>query len=272
MIYTGNNGRIYIARDVDAGLQGTFTVNVLAGIGNIRTNNTFFVRNIAGDGGGAAVRIDRNMFLGTTPRTAIFTVISGGWNYEAGDVVRFAFRDGRGNIVDVTGNITISSVATVGVDNEREILNDQYRIAKIRNWNLTSNSEIVETTSLGDAVKSFNPSVTSAEGSATLMFYEDDITRGGDAKQLDTFELIDLLFPRTAPARVIMNLAVDGSTAGSTMVVGGAALWKTNFLFHAYITSASLGVNYGEVVTIDTSFTVDGALIDVPWKPNVNRL
>jgi hypothetical protein len=273
MIYTGNNGRIYIARDVDAGLQGTFTTNVLPDIRpGPRVYNTFFVRNIAGDGRGARVRIDRNMFIGTTPRTAIFTVISRGTNYEAGDVVRFAYRDGKGNIVDVTGNITISTTATVGVDNEREILDDKYRIAKIRNWNLTSNSEIVETTSLGDAVKSFNPSVTSAEGSATLMFYEDDITGRGDAKQLDTFELIDLLFPRTTPARVIMNLAVDGSTTGAFSDVGGAALWKTNFLFHAYITSASLGVNYGEVVTIDTSFTVDGTYLDVPWKINVNRL
>jgi hypothetical protein len=69
-----------------------------------------------------------------------------------------------------------------------------------------------------------------------------------------------------------MNLAVDGSTTGASSEVGGNALWKTNFLFHAYITSASLGVNYGEVVTIDTSFTVDGTYLDVPWKPNVDRL
>jgi hypothetical protein len=271
MIYTGNNGRIYIARDVDAGIQGTFTLNVAPNI-SVVTNETFFVRNIAGDGRGARVRVDRTINVGTSPRTAIFTVISSGTNYTAGEVVRFSRRDGKGNIIDVTGNITISTTATVGVDNEREILDDKYRIAKIRNWNLTSNSEIVETTSLGDAVKSFNPSVTSAEGSATLMFYEDDITGRGEAKQLDTFELIDILFPRTAPARVIMNLAIDGNTSGSSADVGGAALWKTNFLFHAYITSASLGVNYGEVVTIDTSFTVDGSYLDVPWKPDVVRL
>ena len=272
MIYTGNNGRIYIARDADAGIQGTFTKNVLTGVGGIRVNDTFFVRNITGDGRGAQVRIDRNMNIGTTPRTAIFTVISNGTNYTVGDVVRFAYRDGKGNIIDVTGGIALDNVATVGVDSEREILDDKYRIAKIRNWNLTSNSEIVETTSLGDAVKTFSPSITSAEGSATLMFYEDDITGREDAKQLDAFELIDILFPRTTPARVIMNLAIDGSVNGFFSDVGGAALWKTNFLFHSYITSASLGVTYGEVVTIDTSFTVDGSYIDVPWKPNVNRL
>jgi hypothetical protein len=268
MIYTGNNGRIYIARSAASGLQGTFTTNVLSGVGNIRANDSFGVRNIVGDGRGARVRIDRNMFLTTTPRTAVFTVISEGGNYELGDVVRFTTSAGR----DITGNISITNFATRGVDSEREILDDQYRIAKIRSWTLNSNSEIVETTALGDSTKTFSPSVTSGDGSATLMFYEDDITNRGVNAQKDTFELVDLLFPRNTPPRLIMNLAVDGTTTGSTGQVGGGALWKTNFLFNAYITSASVGVNYGEVVTIETSFTVDGALLDVPWKPTVQRL
>jgi hypothetical protein len=268
MIYTGNNGRIYIARSAASGLQGTFTTNVPSGIGNIRANDSFGVRNIVGDGRGARVRIDRNMFLGTTPRTAVFTVINGGGNYELGDVVRFTTAGGR----DITGDITISSAATRGVDSEREILDDQYRIAKIRSWTLNSNSEIVETTALGDSTKTFSPSVTSGDGSATLMFYEDDITNRGVNVQKDTFELVDLLFPRDTPPRLIMNLAVDGTASGTSGQVGGGALWKTNFLFNAYITSASVGVNYGEVVTIETSFTVDGALLDVPWKPSVQRL
>jgi len=271
MIYTGNNGRIYIAREIDSGLQGTFTKAVSGGVGSITVNETFRVRNVAGGGSGATVRIDRAINNNTTARAAVFRVISQGTGYKVGDVVRFTRRV-AGQDQDVTGNITIDATGTVGVDSEREILDDKYRIAKIRNWSLTSSSEIVETTALGDAVKTFNPSVTSAEGSATLMFYEDDVTGVGTAQQLDTFELVDLLFPRTTPARVIMNLAVDGSVSGSEGQVGGAALWKTNFLFHAYITSASLGVNYGEVVTIDTSFTVDGSYLDVPWKPDVVRL
>jgi hypothetical protein len=31
MIYTGNNGRIYIARQLDEGIQGSFTRSVVAG-------------------------------------------------------------------------------------------------------------------------------------------------------------------------------------------------------------------------------------------------
>ena len=40
MIYTGNNGRIYIARQLDAGIQGSFTLNVVAGQAVAR-NETF---------------------------------------------------------------------------------------------------------------------------------------------------------------------------------------------------------------------------------------
>jgi hypothetical protein len=271
MIYTGNNGRIYVARSSDSGLTGTFTANVISGQRVIK-NSTYSVRNIAGYGRGAVVRAESSVSPTAPSRSCVFTVVRAGEYYQAGDVVRFYSIDARGANVDIINNLTISVVQTRGVDSEREILDDQYRIAKIRSWTLNSNSEVVETTALGDEVKTYSPSVTSGDGSATLMFYEDDITNAGLSRQKDTFELVDLLFPRTSPPRVIMNLAIDGSTSGTTNEVGGSALWKTNFLFNAYITSASVGVSYGEVVTVDTSFTVDGPLLDVPWKPNVVRL
>lgn len=267
MIYTGNNGRIYIARSESSGLQGTFTANISAGRRVVK-NNTYIVRTINGDGKGAKVRAESTISTTASSRTCVFTVVRSGGGYLAGDVVRFAYQSGS-NVIDVTSALTVATTTTRGVDSEREILDDQYRIAKIRSWSLTSNSEVVETTALGDTNKSFSPSVTSGEGSATLMFYEDDISNRGLDRQKDTFELVDLLFPQDTPPRVILNLAVDGSTSGSSGQVGGQALWKTNFLFNAYITSSSIGVNYGEVVTIDTSFTVDGAMLDVPYKPGV---
>lgn len=271
MIYTGNNGRIYVARSTESGLTGTFTANVLNGVRVVR-NSTYAVRNIVGDGFGAVVRAESSISATQPSRSCVFTVVRGGGGYQVGDVVRFSYQDSRKNTIDVVGNIRISSNSTRGVDSEREILDDQYRIAKIRSWSLNSNSEVVETTALGDEVKTFAPSITSGDGSATLMFYEDDITNAGINRQKDTFELVDLLFPRSKSPRVIMSLAVDGSTSGGSGEVGGFALWKTNFLFNAYITSASIGVSYGEVVTVDTSFTVDGPLLDVPWKPNIVRL
>lgn len=274
MIYTGNNGRIYIARIKDSGLTGSFTNIPVPKGASVALNGTYGVRTIAGSGKDAVVRADRGVTANQElpNRNCTFTVTTAGKGYGLGDVVRFYYKDNKDNIVDVSGNVTIGTVQTIGVDNEREILDDEYRIAKIRSWSLTSNSDIVETTALGDTVRSVSPGMTSGEGSATLLFYEDDLSNDGADRQKDTFELVNLLFPQGTPPRVIMNLAVDGSTNGSSADVGGRALWKTNFLFNAYITSASVGVSYGEVVTIDTSFTIDGAFLDLPWKPTVRRL
>jgi hypothetical protein len=271
MIYTGNNGRIYIARQLDRGIQGSFTRDVVPGE-KVESNETFSVYNVQGDGRGAVVRVASTMASNATSRSMVFDVVSRGNNYSAGDVVYFGRVNNRGTLVRITGNFKISTTATIGIDNAREIFEDKYRIAKVRSWTLNSSSEVVETTALGDAVKTFSPSITSGEGSATLMFYEDDSSNKGESAQKDTFELVDILFPRGTPPRVVLNLAVDGTATGNALDVGSAAIWKTNFLFNAYITGASVGVNYGEVVTIDTSFTIDGPLLDTPWKPGVTAL
>jgi hypothetical protein len=270
MIYTGNNGRIYIARQLDAGIQGSFTRNVVAGLA-VAANETLSVINVQGDGVGASVRAASAITTNATSRSVVFNTSRPGSGYKAGDIIYFG-RVAKSNITKLTGAFTLGDVATIGIDSEREILNDQYRIAKVRNWTLNSSSEVVETTALGDAVKTFAPSITSGEGSATLMFYEDDGTNRGEGAQRDTFELVNILFPRGTPPRVVLNLAIDGSAVGDGSQVGGNALWKTNFLFNAYITGASVGVNYGEVVTIDTSFTIDGPLLDVPTKPGGSTL
>ena len=264
MIYTGNNGRIYLARQADQGLQGNFQRTIVTGQ-SVAKNETLSVINVQGNGRGATVQATSAASGGQSP---VCSVVAPGSNYKAGNLVYFA-RISAGTIIRVTPDFYVVDTATVGVDNEREILEDRYRIAKVRSWTLNSSSEVVETTALGDAVKTFAPSITSGEGSATLMFYEDDRSNADANRQRDTFEIIDVLFPRGAPPRVILNLAVDGSVAGNYGDMGGAALWKTNFLFNAYVTGASIGVSYGEVVTIDTSFTVDGPLLDVPLKEDL---
>ena len=99
------------------------------------------------------------------------------------------------------------------------------------------------------------------------MFYEDDLNVDVNRAK-DIYELVDLLFPRDIAPSVIMSLSVDGGS----FTVDDVDLYKTNFMFNAYITSASVAVNYGEVVAVSTSFTVDGPLLDVPNKPGVTRL
>lgn len=271
MIYTGNNGRIYIARSQTTSLTGSFSKTVPNGV-SVTANATYPVISTTGNGRGAVVRAGAPVTAQGGSRSCTFTVVSGGVGYKAGDTIRFTTTAANGDIIDVANTHVVTDVEIRGVASEREILDNSYRIAKVRSWSLTSNSEVVETTALGDTTKTYAPSVTSGEGSATLMFYEDDSSNAGGNAQKDIFELVDILFPRSAPPRVILNLAVDGSVNGTSGQVGGNALWKTNFLFNAYITSASVGASYGEVVAVETSFTVDGPLLDVPWKTGVVRL
>lgn len=263
-IYTGNNGRIYIARSTTSGLQGERTLNIVSGE-SVTAGQRLTVISVTGDGRGAQLRAGSSVSKTASSRSVVFTVVSKGRDYLAEDRVYLARKSGS-TWVRMTNNFLVGTVATRGIDSEREIIDEQYRIAKIRSWTYNSTSEVVETTALGDTVKSFSPSITTGDGSATLMFYEDNFKNTNNSK--DIYELVDILFPRSTPPRVIMNLAVDGGVN----IVDSLELGKTNFLFNAYITSASVAVSYGEVVTVDTSFTVDGPLLDVPYKPDVSPL
>jgi hypothetical protein len=106
MIYTGNNGRIYIARQLDAGIQGSFTRNVVAGE-KVALNETFSVYNVQGDGRGAVVRAASALTANATSRSIVFDVVRRGGNYSAGDVVYFGRVNSKGTLVRITGNFTI---------------------------------------------------------------------------------------------------------------------------------------------------------------------
>lgn len=261
-IYTGNNGRMYLARAASSALAGERTLSIVRNQA-ISNGQVLSVQTVQGTGSGAQFRATNSVALNATSRSCNFRVRSGGSNYQDSDVVYLA-RYSQNTLVRMTSNFSVGSVLTIGVDDERELTVDNYRVAKIRDWTFNSNSEVIETTALGDTVKTFAPSATSGEGTATLLFYEDDLNDSGTAGR-DIFELAEILFPRDVPPRVIMGLAIDGGS----FLVDSANLGKTNFVFNAYITSASVSVSYGEVVAVSTNFTVDGQLLDIPWKPGI---
>lgn len=255
-IFTGNNGRIYIARKTASGLQGSFTATIVNGV-SVSLNQTFQLTAVASAGSGAVVRATNAISATDEERQCTFTVTTPGQGYLEGDTV-YASRVVSSGLQKISNDFTVSTATTIGVDSESEILQERYRIAKIRNWSLSSQSEVVETTALGDSVKSYSASITSGSGSATLMYYKEEVQISPTA-QLDSFQLMDLLFPRGVAPRVIMSLGVDSSS-------------DNNFLFNAFITSASLSASYGEVVAIETGFTVDGTLLTIPAYAGVARI
>lgn len=279
-IYTGNNGRLYMARRERTGLQPgqelTLTLSEGATTAVNQTFDVITVTGIGGEGRGAKMRALEARGATASNRQVRFKVVVAGSGYDANDLVYLSQNLGGGRSRRRTENFSVSSTITRGIDNEKELLNESYRVAKIRDWNFSSTSEVIETTALGDVTKTFSPSITSGEGSATLMFYEEEYgaLAGGQntSANRDIFELGEILFPTDTAPSVIMSLAVDGGINSEWTGGANVEVFKTNFVFNAYITGASVGVSYGEVVTVNTTFTVDGPLIARPSRPGQSLL
>jgi hypothetical protein len=126
---------------------------------------------------------------------------------------------------------------------------------KLRDWSLDTTLDLLETTTVDTAVKSYTPGTSSATGSATLMYYRREGTTSTEpGTQFDQF-LSKLMKTTTAGVteadRVGMVLRVgDTPNSGSDI--------KDDISFNAYITSSGLKVSTGELSSVAIQFTVDG--------------
>ena len=123
---------------------------------------------------------------------------------------------------------------------------------KLRDWSLETSLELLETTTLDSAVKSYTPGIVSSTGSATVLYYRRENDTG---VQFDSF------------LSKLMKTTVEGVTEADKVgiVLRVAAVTNTNgvdikddIAFNAFITSASLQVNTGELSAVSINFTVDG--------------
>jgi hypothetical protein len=114
---------------------------------------------------------------------------------------------------------------------------------KVTNWSLQADLEMLETTTLGDNDRSYTPGIRSYSGSATLLYYEDAAARNDAATQVK--RVISTGAPSTSPIAFVL------------------ALGSKTITINAFITSASYGVNVGEVVSAQISFQGTGAVTGV---------
>lgn len=123
---------------------------------------------------------------------------------------------------------------------------------KLRDWSLETSLELLETTTLDSAVKSYTPGIVSSTGSATVLYYRRENDTG---VQFDSF------------LNKLMKTTVEGVTQADKVgiVLRVAAVTNTNgvdikddIAFNAFITSASLQVSTGELSAVSINFTVDG--------------
>tara|TARA_Y100000004_G_C8649801_1_gene300599 strand:+ start:54 stop:485 length:432 start_codon:yes stop_codon:yes gene_type:complete len=120
-------------------------------------------------------------------------------------------------------------------------------LAKVVSFSVQSSLETLETTTLGDSIRSYSPGVTGYSGSATLLYYKDDS---------DVINTTDLL-------NKLIKTGTDG--VSSTDTVELTFRWvdgtdNNDIKLTAYITSASIGAATGDIVRAEVSFQGTGAL------------
>lgn len=118
-------------------------------------------------------------------------------------------------------------------------------LVKVTNWSLQADLETLETTTLGDAQRSYVPGVQSFSGSASLLYYIDTDSTN------DASTLLRKLVKTSGVSStdtVTLTLRLSGDTGNNDVTIT------------AYITSASIGASVGELVTAQINFQGTGAL------------
>ena len=123
-------------------------------------------------------------------------------------------------------------------------------LAKVVNFQVSSNLETLETTTLGDGVRSYSPGVTGYSGSATLLYYKDDDSA------INTTNLLNKIY-KTGTSGVSSSDTVELTFRW----VDGTD--NNDIKLTAYITSASIGAATGDIVRAEIAFQGTGALSTV---------
>lgn len=120
-------------------------------------------------------------------------------------------------------------------------------LVKVTSWQMQADLELLETTSVGDAVRTFTPGIQSFSGSAALIYYK------ADDSSIDASRLLAKL------VKAGTSGVSDGDTVTLTLrLADGGDL--NDITLAAYITSASIGAAVGEIVSAQISFQATGAL------------
>lgn len=130
-------------------------------------------------------------------------------------------------------------------------------VLKIRDWSIETSLELLETTTIDTAVKTFTPGMVSSTGSATVMYYRSEPGDVGvQFQQLLNKVMKTSNVGVTEADRVGMVLR-----AGAQPGVGVDI--KDDIAFNAFITTASITVGTGELTSVSLSFTVDGRFLEL---------
>ena len=123
-------------------------------------------------------------------------------------------------------------------------------LAKVVNFQLSSNLETLETTTLNEHIRVYVPGVVGYSGSATLLYYKED----------------DGTFNTTSILSKLYKTGIDGVSSSDTVEL--TFRWvdgtdNNDIKLTAYITSASIGAATGDIVRAEIAFQGTGTLSTV---------
>jgi hypothetical protein len=139
-------------------------------------------------------------------------------------------------------------MAKIYTGRDGRLLIDGTEQIKVTSWTLTGSLEVLETTTLGDSQRSYTPGVQEFNGSATLLYYSDDVGRNDAATALKKVLRIGGV-ANTDTVDLRLRL-IDGNTNSDVRLT-------------AYITSVNFGASVGDVTRAEISFQGTGALTAV---------
>lgn len=156
-------------------------------------------------------------------------------------------RTGAMYFYDSTENIASAVAGTLGT---------AQKVLKLRDWSIETSLELLETTTIDTAVKSYTPGMVSATGSATVLYYR---AEAGDTGKQFT-KLLDNIM-KTSDVGVRESDRCGFVLRAGTQAGTGTDV-KDDIAFYAYITSASVQVSTGELTSVAIQFTVDGPFLE----------
>tara|TARA_Y100000004_G_scaffold9206_1_gene10108 strand:+ start:4168 stop:4602 length:435 start_codon:yes stop_codon:yes gene_type:complete len=123
-------------------------------------------------------------------------------------------------------------------------------LAKVVNFQVSSNLETLETTTLNEHIRSYSPGVVGYSGSATLLYYKDG------SGNINTTNVLNKLY-KTGTSGVSSSDTVELTFRW----VDGTD--NNDIKLTAYITSASIGAATGDIVRAEIAFQGTGQLSTV---------
>jgi hypothetical protein len=122
---------------------------------------------------------------------------------------------------------------------------DGAKVGRVTNWELDGAADTLETTTLGDAARTYVYGVQGYSGSLSLLYYETDANTIDGAVAMG-----DVLRTTATPTATAHTLDLRLNNGSRTR----------SLTFQALLNNVSISAQVGEIITAEVQFTVTGAL------------